>query len=254
MRILLFVLLVSSVIACKRSATADSRKLPPKRSAERLLSEIDKALFVPEIAEMKGDMRVQGGGLGSIKMSAIVRTQTDEAFWFSLRKFGFEGARGLITKDSAIVLNRLQREVLQASVGDLPEEAKMLPIEPTLANMIAAFGGQPIGSWLEAEIERVPGKYLLETAALTNATLTLGSSPTLPIRWHYQDGEQFGEVGFGDFREQENGKFFPYFRSLSFSDTPGDTTRVEFTLTSLTTHDALNFPISIPASYAPMQL
>jgi len=120
--------------------------------------------------------------------------------------------------------------------------------------MIAAFGGQPIGQWINAEVERQPGQYQLVTKDLKNAELTLGATPTVPVRWHYQDGEKFGEVRFGDFKQQPNGKVFPYFRSLSFSDTPGDTTRVEFTLTSLTTHDALKFPISIPASYAPMQL
>ena len=254
MRILIFVLLICSVAACKRGASSSSNKLPPKRSSERLLAEIDKALFVPEIAEMKGDMRVQGGGLGNVKLSATIRTQTDKAFWFSLRKFGFEGARGLITKDSAIVINRLQREVLQASTNDLPAEAKMLPIEPTLANMIAAFGGQPIGSWLNADVSRQPGQYSLTTKELANAKLTLGTGPTVPVRWHYKDGDSYGEVRFDDFKKQENGKVFPYFRSLTFSDSPGDTTRVVFTLTSLTTHDALKFPISIPASYAPMQL
>lgn len=254
MRILLFILFLSSVTACKRSTTSDSNKLPPKRSAERLLAEVDRALFVPEIAEMKGDMRVQGGSIGNIKLSATIRTQTDNAFWFSLRKFGFEGARGLITPDSAIVLNRLEREVLEASVDDLPAEAKLLPIEPTLANLIAAFGGQPIGSWLKAEVARHPGHYQLTTKELAHAELTLGTGPTVPVRWHYLDGETYGEVRFGDFKKQDNGKVFPYFRSLTFSDSPGDTTRVVFTLTSLTTHDALKFPISIPSSYTPMQL
>jgi len=255
MRNLFLVVLIFSVLACnKRGSTGNTNKLPPKRSAERLLAEIDKALFVPTIAEMKGDMRVKGGGIGNLKLSATIRTQTDHAFWFSLRKFGFEGARGLITQDSAVVINRLEREVLQASVDDLPEEAKKLPVEPTLANMIAAFGGQPIGQWLDAAVERHPGRYLLETEDLKNATLTLGTSPTVPVRWHYQEGEKFGEVRFGNFKTQENGKVFPYFRSLTFSDRPGDTTRVEFSLTSLTTHEELEFPISIPASYTPMQL
>ena len=254
MRILLCLLLCSSVLACKRGATGDTSKLPPKRSVDRLLAEIEKSLYEPEVAEMKGDMRIQGGGLGSIKLSATIRTQKDEAFWFSLRKFGFEGGRGLVTKDSAIVLNRLEREVLQASINDLPEEAKLLPIDISLANLMAAFGGQPIGDWLNAEVERLPGQYKLVTDDLANAELTLGTTPTVPVRWQYQEDEKFGEVLFGDFKAQADGKVFPYFRSLSFSDTPGDTTRVVFTLTSLTSHEALKFPISIPASYKPMQL
>jgi len=253
MRTILFILILS-LLACNKRGSIDGSKLPPKRSAQRLLAEIDKSLFVPVIAEMKGDMRVQGGGIANIKLSATIRTQADSAFWFSLRKFGFEGARGLITKDSAIVINRLEREVLQASVDDLPEEAKLLPIEPTLANMLAAFGGQPIGTWINADVARQPGQYELVTKELKNALLTVGTSPTVPVRWHYKDGDQYGEVRFGNFKQQANGKVFPYYRSLTFSDSPGDTTRVVFTLTSLTTHDALKFPISIPASYEPMQL
>ncbi len=254
MRILLFVLLVSSVFACKRGASGDASKLPPKRSAERLLAEVDKALFVPETAEMKGDMRIQGGGIGNIKLSATIRTQKDKAFWFSLRKFGFEGGRGLVTKDSAIVINRLQREVLEASINDLPEEAKLLPIDISLANLIAVFGGQPIGEWRNAQVERQPGQYQLLTDEFANTELTLGTAPTIPVRWGYQEGEKFGEVIFSDFKAQADGKVFPYFRSLAFSDTPGDTTRVVFTLSSLTTNEVFKFPISIPASYAPMQL
>jgi len=116
------------------------------------------------------------------------------------------------------------------------------------------FGGQPVGDWRNAQVERLPGQYQLQADNFDNAELTLGASPTVPIRWGYKEGEKFGEVIFGDFKKQANGKVFPYFRSLTFSDTPGDTTRVDFTLSSLTTHESLKFPISIPESYAPMQL
>ncbi len=241
--------------ACgKRSAAVGDSELPPKRAAEQLLAEINRSLYVPTIAELKGDIDVASPDL-NIKLAATIRMQTDSAFWFSMRKFGFEGARGLVTRDSVVLLNRLQREVLQASSNDLPEEAKVLPIAPTLANLLAAFGGQPIGDWRGAAVERTAGRYLMQLPNARGTLLEVQAGPTtVPTRWSYTDGQQFGEVVFADFRTVQPGKVFPFYRSLRFSDTPGDTTRVELSLESLTAHESLDFPISIPASYSPMEL
>jgi len=239
--------------ACDRRGTslADSG-LPPKRNSAQLLADIERTLYVPQSAEMKADVEVDSPDL-SIRLNGIFRVRADSAFWFTFRKFGFEGARGLVTRDSVVFVNRLQREALQASTADLPEEARDLPIEPTLANLMAAFGGQPIGAWSGASVERLPGRYAMTLPAADGARMELSAGKnTRPLRWSYQDGERYGEVIFSDFREIEEGKVFPFGRSLTFSDLPGDTTRVALQLTSLNVRNDLQFPISVPKGYADM--
>lgn len=253
----LFTALTLSVLVlagCKRrSGVEDGAGLPPKRTVERLLKDIDASLYTPQRAEMKGDVYVDSGDFGNLKLSGTFRTAAGEAFWMSLRKFGFEGARALITPDSVVALNRLQREVLVASASDIPAWAMKLPIQPTLANLQAAFGGQPIGEWTDAKLERQPGAYTLALPGNEATSLEVAAAAnTLPQRWSYREGERFGEVVFSDFRAEDGRRVYPYTRSLVYSDTPGDTTRVRIVLESITEKDDLSFPISVPKGYSPM--
>lgn len=49
-------------------------------------------------------------GSQSIKANAVIRMKKDEWVWISVKKFGFEGGRALIRKDSAFIINRLNNE------------------------------------------------------------------------------------------------------------------------------------------------
>ena len=238
--------------ACKRTARTEVGGLPPKLAAPAVLEGIERALYVPPSAELKGDAQLSGGDFGNVKLAVVVRLRQDSAFWFTLRKFGFEGARGLVTADSVIVVNRLQREALVKSAADLPEAARVLPIEPTVGNLTAAFGGAPIGDWRGADVQREVGRYVLTSARFANAEMIVDGRRMVPTEWRYRDGEKYGRVEFTDFRDAGRGQIFPYGRSLSFSDSPGDTTRVKIQFNSLDADDALRFPISVPADYDEM--
>ena len=249
---------VSLAVGCQRrgagAAAADG--LPPKLDARALLDLVAARLYAPDYAELKGDAAVSGASVDALRLSATVRYRRDSVFWFSLRKFGFEGARGLVTADSVLAINRLQREALRASPDDLPEAARLLPIDPTVANLTAAFAGQPIGEWRAASVAREPGQYVLTTAAYPGTSLVVDATRGVPVRWVYRDGARYGRVDFGDFRAAgpAGGQVFPYERTLAFSDEPGDTTRVELRFSSLDTDPGLTFPFAIPPDYAPMRL
>lgn len=238
----------------RRSTSALASGLPPKLESTALLDAIALRLFDPESAELKGDAQVSGTSVDKLSLAATVRYHQDSVFWFSLRKFGFEGARGRVTADSVIALNRLKREVLRATPADLPAEAKLLPIEPTVANLTAAFAGQPIGEWQGATVAREPGRYLLTSSKYPGTTLIVDAQRQVPLTWMYRDGANYGRVDFDDFRAAGQGQLFPYQRTLAFSDEPGDTTRVELRFNSLSTEGGLSYPISVPPDYGQMKL
>ncbi len=241
--------------ACgRKGGGVEASGLPPKLTSAALLERVTQSLYVPPYAELKGDAQVSGKSVGNVKLSAVVRIRQDSAFWFTLRKFGFEGARGLVTADSIIVVNRLEREVLARRAGDLPDKARVLPIDPTVANLTAAFGGAPIGDWRSAQVEREVGHYVLTSTKYANTTLTIDGQRLVPTVWEYRDGDNYGRVVFSDFRPAGKGQVFPYGRSLSFSDSPGDTTRVNIQFNSLSADADLQFPISVPRDYKPMEL
>ncbi len=250
-----FVFALAVLAGCQRKGGAGlASGLPPKLEAKALLSLVDAALFSPKTAELKGDAEVSSESIGDISLGATVRWQRDSIFWFSLRKFGFEGARGRVTADSLIALNRLEREVLVATPDQLPDQARMLPIKPTVGNLTAAFAGQPIGDWSKATVDRQPGRYVLSTPGLPDTKLIIDATRSVPIAWEYKSGAQYGRVDFADFRAAGKAQIFPYERSLIFSDEPGDTTKVLFQFESLSSDGALNYPISIPEDYGKMKI
>lgn len=244
--------------ACgRRNVERGAEALPPKRSAERLLADVERTLYFPTAAELRGDLRIESGDLGNLRLSAVVRMQADSALWLTVRKFGFEGARALVTRDSVTLLNRLEREFLLAAADDLPPDIReKLPVELTLGNLQGLFAGQPVGQWSGARVERLPGSYVLDLPAAGGAAqLTIRSgNQAAPVRWRYAQGEQFGEATFSDFRAMPDGRLFPYRRVLRYSDTPGDTSRVELELESVEEVVDLRFPIRVPRGYGAMTL
>lgn len=257
MRLPIFYFLLGCVLilssACNRNrAKVDATGLPPKLSTSQLLQGIEANLYQPQHAELKGDASVSGAGMGNLKFAATVRMRKDSAFWFSLRKFGFEGARGLVTADSVVLINRLQREALVSSSSQLPKKVKLLPIDMTVGNLTAAFAGQPIGDWRNADMQREPGRYVLTDSRYPGTRLVVDANRKVPIAWHYQQGEQYGQVLFDDFRPAGNQQFFPYKRSLAFSKEAGDTSRVLIEFNSLTDDAPLRYPISVPTDYGTM--
>jgi hypothetical protein len=54
----------------------------------------------------------QSQQMGGLDFSGNLYWERDKLIWMSLKKFGFEGMRVLITPDSVIVLNRLEKTVM----------------------------------------------------------------------------------------------------------------------------------------------
>jgi Domain of unknown function (DUF4292) len=61
-------------------------------------------------AHIQGE--TESAQLGNMDFSGNIYWERDQKIWVTLRKFGFEGMRVLITPDSCIVLNRLEKTAL----------------------------------------------------------------------------------------------------------------------------------------------
>jgi len=62
-------------------------------------------------------LNVEGDAVMNIGLSGTLRMEKDKAIWLSLKKFGFEVARALITPDSAYVLNRVNGDHVAEDLG-----------------------------------------------------------------------------------------------------------------------------------------
>jgi Domain of unknown function (DUF4292) len=69
----------------------------------------------------KADVRISGDG-GSLSASANIVWLKDSAVWMTVRKFGLEAARVLITPDSVFVLNRLEKTYTASDLKGLQQQ------------------------------------------------------------------------------------------------------------------------------------
>ncbi|MDD2191459.1 MAG: DUF4292 domain-containing protein [Bacteroidales bacterium] len=76
-----------------------------RKQEERVLSDIHKGS--PVFKSYSAKLDIEYGGM---TFSGTMRVIKDKAIWVSAGKFGFEGARLMLTKDSVWFINKLERE------------------------------------------------------------------------------------------------------------------------------------------------
>jgi len=109
-QIILFFLGLLFIAGCKTVKTSDGTTLRV-RSANFLVKKLNQQRL--DAAWMTAKVRLKFSDNGSTtRASADIRMRKDSVIWMSVRKFGIEGARVMITTDSVYLINRLERQYL----------------------------------------------------------------------------------------------------------------------------------------------
>ena len=87
---------------------------------ENLFSQIDNNAIRAEWFSGKANITVQYQG-NPLVLSGVIQLRKDSVILVVLRKFGFEAARALISKDSVCVLNRLSGEYMKRPLSYVSE-------------------------------------------------------------------------------------------------------------------------------------
>lgn len=96
------------LFSCKsqRNMVAPTHEVKQEKSKENtLLEELSHTPKKFKTLSSKLSIEFEGNAF-----SGTMRMVSDSAIWLSLGKFGIEGVRALLTKDSVMILNRLSRE------------------------------------------------------------------------------------------------------------------------------------------------
>jgi Domain of unknown function (DUF4292) len=124
---LAFFLLSAESRGCsrKKAVSLDEKPATSQRSVDYLLRKL-KAVNVSSASTLsaKANLYMQGNGQ-SISASANLIWIRDSVLWLNIKKFGLEGFRVLITKDSAYILNRLEKTLTVRSLESLQREYKL---------------------------------------------------------------------------------------------------------------------------------
>lgn len=150
----LLVLLLTSVVGltgCSGSkTTADAPGLPeafPNHSAQQIRSLIRAQ--TDTLAGFRANARMTvRSPRQSGSFNAEIRQARADSLWMRMSRFGFEGARLLITRDSFFVHNRLENQMMVGSV-DEAEQFLAAPVtsEDAFVNMLGLISPDPTIDW-----------------------------------------------------------------------------------------------------------
>ena len=88
-----------------------------KQDAAFLMDNMIKNQVQADFLNSKIKLGVEGDNVMNVSLSGTLRLEKDKAIWVSLKKFGFEVARALITPDSVYVLDRIQGNNTAEDIG-----------------------------------------------------------------------------------------------------------------------------------------
>jgi Domain of unknown function (DUF4292) len=115
----------STGCAGKKAVSLEEKPATSQRSADYLTRKL-KAANPSKASTLsaKANLYAQGNGQ-SISASANLIWIRDSVLWMNVKKFGLEGARILINKDSVYILNRLEKTLTVRSLQSLQREYKL---------------------------------------------------------------------------------------------------------------------------------
>jgi len=189
-----------------------------------------------------------------ISATATIRILKDSMIWLSVTPgLGIEAARGLITKDSIIILNRLEKEYYAYDFKGLSAMFNM-DLNYNLVQS-ALIGDMPFAIVGDEEITKEDKYFLLKQ---TFGPFTINNSigrETMKLEKIYvadAGGQNSLQVEYNDFRALGSGSFpFKSLISLLYAsgNTPSKTIiEIEHSKADLD-QEGLSFPFSVPSKY-----
>lgn len=113
--------LASACATSKKAAKTEDVSIDNAVAYKALLNGLDDRY--PDYTSMASDIRLEADIDGeSYRASGLIRHVRDQGVFLSVRKFGFELGRVLITQDSFYVLNRWEKEYIKEPIAIIERE------------------------------------------------------------------------------------------------------------------------------------
>jgi len=192
------------------------------------------------------------------KVSALIRMKKDSLIWFNLSgALGVQGMRGIITRDSVYLINRVESEYAIYSYRDISREFNF-PIDYSIIQSMIV-GDMPKPDVEEQFIKREGRKYVirqsLENMQLSNY-IDDSNMKLVEVQVRERETENELKLMYKDFRVLNN-QAFPYsaFASLiHFNEFGQLETQMVIEHTRVEESDKdLKFPFNIPNKYVRKQ-
>ena len=244
-RILLALLIIATVSSCKRNA-----KLQRKVAEELKLEEFKPPYFTikSKLQYRNGDQQING--------IADIRITRDSSIWVSLRsKTGLEGVRLLITPQTVLGINRLEKVYYTYSFEQLSKKLEMDVNFGILQEML--YSNPPVDLLEKSKVKEEEDYFMIsEPYENLQVKMKVGkrTHKTEFIGIVHNETKGDLKVSYDDFR-MVNTKLFPFQQVFDLivpanKDKPEHQSRLVFSVNRAETSPRpLNQPFKIPSKY-----
>lgn len=212
LRALLVILLASLIGLTGCSGSKDVAEAPgmpeafPNHSSRQIHSLITARTDTLSGFKARAQMTVRSPRQSG-SFNAEIRQARADSLWMRMSRFGFEGARLLVTQDSFFVHNRLQNQMMVGTVSEAQQYlAAPVTSEDAFVNMLGLIAPNPDVDW---SVNSDSSQYYLKSPS---GRQTFAIDPTHWRVTRYartgDDGDVVEERLFGEF-ERINGVMLP---------------------------------------------
>lgn len=198
----------------------------------------------------KMDVDYNGSDGKKYDVNANVRMYKDSLIWITINGFfGMEGLRAYITKDSVLIMNKLDRTITRRSLFYL-QEVTALPLN--LSSLQDLIVGNPvfIDSSIQSYSKNQGTISLFSTGEFFRNLFTISGTEKLPLSSKLDDvDEQRRRTCFLKYDEYENkkGPQFSVKREINVSEKTNISIKLNFKQYEF--NETLSFPFTIPKNY-----
>ncbi len=164
---LYFLVIIIGFTACKSSSGGSSADNPKKKSTQLEIDILEYDFYASKAKIYFEDLAQE------IKANADIRLKKDSIIWVSMRSAtGIEGVRALITKDSILVINRLEKEYYAYRFEDLSEKFKFEFDFDMIQSIIV--GNIPLNTKTKSKVKREKDHFIVNgSISKPRANLTM---------------------------------------------------------------------------------
>lgn len=221
-----------------------------ERSSDFLLKQLQKKnLDDLNSLTAKAKIYVEGDGM-SIEANANLVWIRDSVLWLNVKKLGIEAVRALVTRDSVVVLNRLEGTYTTKELDALQRQFSLPGGFPLLQNLVLA------SAWLAPDI-------LLKSDIRDSLHRLSGANQQYAVDYRIEEGsfrlrrETFLQqrdsrilnLQFDQFKKLPGTGSFPYFRRIEAFSPENGNIRLEIEFTDVEVSAPATYRFEIPAHY-----
>ncbi|MEL6668064.1 MAG: DUF4292 domain-containing protein [Bacteroidota bacterium] len=253
MRSYIILLLLSSltlITACKPKPTAtdNGNSMTTITEADRVMQRMVEAQNAVDWLDARARVRIESPAM-NVGGTAFLRLKKDEWVWMSIKKFGFEAARAMVTPDSFYLINRLENTYSIEPLSYLEERYKMPARFDLLQQMIV---GNPIFFDRNLEVEGAEEQFhLYGQNSRWKSDYWIDDNTYILERLQLAEvsSNRKLDVELSDFRAVGLKNDFSHERTVTIEAPGTGTSRVELSINRLTLNEPVEAVFDIPERF-----